>query len=69
MLEEQTFLIRELKIRLVTKSHVISQEGETWNSLEVEKGIHLVSGYNWDCQGSRNEFSQKWEKGIYLVEG
>ena len=29
MLEEQTFLIRELKIRLVTKSHVISQEGET----------------------------------------
>ena len=29
MLEEQTFLIRELKIRLVTKSHVVSQEGET----------------------------------------
>ena len=29
MLEEQTFLIRELKIRLVTKSHVIFQEGET----------------------------------------
>ena len=46
MLEEQTFLLRELKIRLVTKSHVISQEGETRNSLEVEKGIHLVSGYN-----------------------
>ena len=29
MLEEQTFLIRELKNRLVTRSHVISQEGET----------------------------------------
>ena len=29
MIDEQTFLIRELKIRLVTKSHVISQEGET----------------------------------------
>ena len=29
MLEEQTFLIKELKNRLVTRSHVISQEGET----------------------------------------
>ena len=29
MLEEQTFPIRELKIPLMTKSHVISQEGET----------------------------------------
>ena len=29
MLEEPTFLIRELKNRLVTRSHVISQEGET----------------------------------------
>ena len=29
MLEEQTFLIRELKNRLVTRSHVIPQEGET----------------------------------------
>ena len=28
MLEDQTFLIRELKNRLMTRSHVISQEGE-----------------------------------------
>ena len=28
MLEEQTFLIRELKNRLMTRSHVISQEVE-----------------------------------------
>ena len=29
MLEKQTFLKRELKNRSVTRSHVISQEGET----------------------------------------
>ena len=29
MLEEQTFLIRELKNRFVTRSHVSSQEEET----------------------------------------
>ena len=28
MLEEQTFLIRELKNRLMTRSHIISQEEE-----------------------------------------
>ena len=42
MLEEQTFLIRELKNRLMTRSHVISQEEEACSSFEVEKGIHLV---------------------------
>ena len=42
MLEEPTFLIRELKNRLMTRSHVISQEEEAWSSFEVEKGIHLV---------------------------
>ena len=42
MLEEQTFLIRELKNRLMTRSHVISQEEEAWISFEVEKGIYLV---------------------------
>ena len=42
MLEEQTFLIRELKNQLVTRSHVVSQEEETRNSPEVEKGIYLV---------------------------
>ena len=42
MLEEQTFLIRELKNRLVTRSHVVSQEKETRSSPEVEKGIYLV---------------------------
>ena len=44
MLEEQTFLIRELKNRLVTRSHVVSQEEETRSSPEVEKGIYLVQG-------------------------
>ena len=44
MLEEQTFLIRELKNRLVTRSHVVSQEEETRSSQEVEKGIYLVQG-------------------------
>ena len=38
MLKEQTFLIRELKNRLVTRSHV--------RSPEVEKGIYLVYGTN-----------------------
>ena len=42
MLEEQTFLIRELKNRLMTRSHVISQEEKAWISFEVEKGIYLV---------------------------
>ena len=28
MMEEQTFLIRELKNRLMTRSHVISQDEE-----------------------------------------
>ena len=32
MLEEQTFLIRELKNQLVTRSHVVSQEEETRSS-------------------------------------
>ena len=44
MLEEQIFLIRELKNRLVTRSHVVSQEEETRSSPEVEKGIYLVKG-------------------------
>ena len=42
MLEEQTFLIREHKNRLMTRSHVFSQEEEAWSSFEVEKGIRLV---------------------------
>ena len=42
MLEEQTFLIRELKNRLMTRSDVISQEEVAWISCEVEKGIYLV---------------------------
>ena len=37
MLEEQTFLIRELKNRLLTRSHVRSPEVEIWSSPEVKK--------------------------------
>ena len=39
MLEEQTFLIRELKNRLGTRSHVRSPEVEIWSSPEVEKAF------------------------------
>ena len=46
MLEEQTFLIRELKNRLVSRSHVRSPEVEIRSSPEVEKGINLVYGTN-----------------------
>ena len=37
MLEEQTFLIRELKNRLVTRSHVHSPEVEIWSSQKWKK--------------------------------
>ena len=56
MLEEQTFLIRELKNQLVTRSHVRSPEVEIWSSPEVEKGIYLVYGTNWDFPGRGSEF-------------
>ena len=46
MLEEQTFLIKKLKNRLVTRSHVRSPEVEICSSPEVEKGIYLVYGTN-----------------------
>ena len=61
MLEEQTFLIRELKNRLVTRSHVVSQEEETRSSPEVVKvfiwyKVILRLPRRW------KQFSQKWEK-------
>ena len=37
MLEEQTFLIRELKIRLVTKSHSFPKKGKHEIPLKGEK--------------------------------
>ena len=38
------------------------------SSREVENGIYLVEGNNWDFPGSGNEFPEV-ERGIYLVEG
>ena len=61
MLEEQTFHIRELKNRLVTRSHVISQEEETRSSPEVEK---VFIWYKVILRLSRRwkRFFQKWKK-------
>ena len=38
------------------------------SSPEVEKGVYLVEGYDWDFPGVETS-SPEVEKGIYLVEG